>query len=347
MLRPNTSYYSFAFCDPSVTRNGIPALSIYRPCIYTIFYLMLKKQIACDKNFSMHVGEANMMGQMNVQPEPAKTAKNSYDSPLLNAEWLASLSHELRGPLTAIQGYARMLLRHEERISSEERHEFLQAITQGSDRIASVLDRFLDIAGLEAGTVQLHTLPVDMVQLVQDVLLAEQQEYPDHHVAFTLRPVNTSTSSLDQNLFVIQADDSLIRKMLVQLLDNAQKYSAACTPIEVTLSCYALTQKLTQIPARIYKQFQEPDQQIVEVSIQDQGIGIPIADHERIFERFERVDMQLTREVSGLGLGLTMCKYIVARHYGAIWVESIPGKGSTFHVLLPAARKGPTPFTYT
>jgi two-component system phosphate regulon sensor histidine kinase PhoR len=101
-----------------------------------------------------------------------------------------------------------------------------------------------------------------------------------------------------------------------------------------------------QIPPQIRTQLSGgKDQQLVELSIQDHGIGIPIADHERIFERFERVDMQLTRQVTGLGLGLTMCKYIVALHHGAIWVESTLNEGSTFHVLFPAVQKGPTPLS--
>ncbi len=283
----------------------------------------------------MHVRETKLMDEINAHEEPTKVDQHSQTPPALNAEWLASLSHELRGPLTAIQGYASMLLRHKERISPAERQDFLQAIYDGSNRIASVLDRFIDIANLEAGMIHLHPHPVDMAQLVQDVLHTVRQECPDNNLLVTFKQEIDPTLTLDQDLFVINADGSLIRKMLIQLLDNAQKYSASCTPIEVTLSYTSLRQRLPAIPPQIRVQLPQQDQRLVELSIQDHGIGIPTADLERIFERFERVDMQLTREVSGLGLGLTMCKYIVALHHGAIWVESLPGKGSTFHVLFP------------
>jgi signal transduction histidine kinase len=276
-----------------------------------------------------------MMDEMNIQAEPAHAVQNAHMTSLLNTEWLATLSHELRGPLTAIQGYASMLLRHEDRISSEERHEFLQAITKGGDRLAAVLERFLDIANLEAGTIQLHSLPVDLVQLVQDIIVTEQPACPNNTIIFTLQPENDVTLSQDHSAFVIQADSSLLQRMFIQLLDNAQKYSARCTPIEIRLSRLSLKPDLVHIPPHIHAQFQGMDHQFVELSIQDQGIGIPIPDHERIFQRFERVDMRLTREVNGLGLGLTLCKYIVTLHHGAIWVESMPGKGSTFHVLFP------------
>ena len=277
------------------------------------------------------------MDEINAHEEPAKTVQRSQTSLVLNPEWLVSLSHELRSPLTAIQGYASMLLRHNERISSEERLEFLQAISKSSNRMAGVLDRFLDIANLEAGMIQLHLLPIDMGQLVQEVLLAEQRECPDNNVSLTFKQESHPGLPLDQHQFIINADSSLIHKMLIQLLDNAKKYSAACTPIEVTLSYTSLSKRCMHVPPRIREQLPEQDQQLVELSIQDHGIGIPIADQERIFERFERVDIQLTREDSGLGLGLTMCKYIVALHNGAIWVESTLGEGSTFHVIFPAA----------
>lgn len=276
-----------------------------------------------------------MMDESNTQPASAKATQDAPSSPLLNAEWLASLSHELRGPLTAIQGYASVLLRHDASISPEERQDFLRAIMKGGNYIASVFDRFLDIANLEAGTIQLQPLPIDIAQLVQDVLLVKQREYPDNTITFLLQPKRDAALLSDQRSFVIQADSSLLRKMLSQLIDNAQKYSTAHTPIEVTLSYLTLNESPMPISDWIAAQNPAPDQCFVELSIQDHGIGIPSADHKRIFERFERVDMQLTREVSGLGLGLTLCKYIIELHHGAIWVESTPGKGSTFHVLFP------------
>jgi signal transduction histidine kinase len=285
----------------------------------------------------MYIREKIMMDEMDTHEEPAKAAQRSQTSLALNPEWLASLSHELRSPLTAIQGYASMLLRHNERISSEERQEFLQAISQSSIRLAGVLDRFLDVANLEAGLIQIHPLPIDMGQLVQEVLLARQQEYLNNNVSLTIKQQSDPTVLPDQHQFVINADSSLIHKMLVQLLDNAHKYSAAHTPTEVTLSGTSLSQSRMHIPPRMRAQLPVQAQRLVELSVQDHGIGIPLADQERIFERFERVNMQLTREVPGLGLGLTMCKYIVALHHGVIWVESTPGEGSTFHVLFPAA----------
>lgn len=255
--------------------------------------------------------------------------------PALNAEWLASLSHELRSPLTAIQGYTTILLRHEERITPEEHHEFLQAIAEGSNRLNSVLDRFLEVASLEMGTTSFHPLPLDLLQLVQDVLAAELQKYPESTISLIVKDDHDSIIPVQQRQCVIQGDLSLLQKMLIQLLDNAQKYTNTSPSITVTLATQILDQHTEQIPPRIHGYIQEHQQRFVHVFVQDNGIGISNADYERIFERFERADMQLTRPISGLGLGLTLCKYIVALHDGTIWVESLPGKGSTFHMLFP------------
>src|SRR5579864_6524070 len=154
----------------------------------------------------MYTRETITMDETNAHEEPANATQRPQNPLALNAEWLASLSHELRGPLTAIQGYTSMLLRHKDRISPEEHQEFLQAISQGSGRMACVLDRFLDIANLEAGTIQLHPEPVDMNQLVGDILLATQQKRPDKSLSLTFEQESDPTLPPDQRLFIINAD---------------------------------------------------------------------------------------------------------------------------------------------
>jgi signal transduction histidine kinase len=277
-----------------------------------------------------------MADETNSQEEITDTIQ-SAPVPALNAEWLSSLSHELRSPLAVIQGYATLLLRHEERITPEERSEFLQAITEGSDRMASVLDSLLDVASLEMGTVLFHPLPFDLFQFVQSMLMIEQQKYPASTFSLILKDEDASTISVHQRHCVVQGDRLLLQKMLIQLLDNAHKYTTTSSSITITLAFQGFDQSIGQVPPRIHAYMQEREQHVVQLSIRDEGIGLANADFERIFERFERVDMQLTSSVSGLGLGLTLCKYIIALHDGVIWVESLPGQGSTFHMLFPTA----------
>lgn len=277
-----------------------------------------------------------MNDETNSQEEIAHTMQ-FVPTPVLNAEWLASLSHELRSPLAAIQGYATLLLRHEGRITPEEDYEFLQAITEGSNRLNSVLDSLLDVASLEMGTMSFHPLPLDLLQLVQGTLATEQQKYSESTISLIVKDEYDAMSSTQQRHCIIQGDQALLQKLLMQLLDNAQKYTATSPSITVTLTSQGCDQDTGQVPPRIHAYIQKHTQHLVQLSIRDEGIGISNADSERIFERFERVDIQLTSPVSGLGLGLTLCKYIVALHDGVIWVESFPGEGSTFQMLFPTA----------
>jgi signal transduction histidine kinase len=276
-----------------------------------------------------------MKNEKNTREEIANTIQ-APATLALNAEWLANLSHELRSPLATIQGYATLLLRHAERITPEEQHEFLEAIAEGSNRIASVLDSLLDVASLEMGTIPFHPHPLDLHQLVQNVLAAEQQKYPESTIS--LRMQDGTMISEQRHPCIIRGDRLLIHKMLRQLLDNAQQYVTASTfpSITITLAFQEFEQPIGPVPPQIRTYMQEHQPPFVHLSVRDEGVGIPNTAYERIFERFERIDMQLTSPVSGLGLGLTMCKYIVALHNGVIWVESLPNKESTFQILFPA-----------
>ena len=275
--------------------------------------------------------EAHKAVELMINRQPPSSAE------FLNAEWLAGVSHELRSPLAAIKGYASLLLRHEGKLAAEERREFLYAISESSDRITQLLDSFLELAHLEASEVQLHLASLDMVQLVQEVIArvsSEAQSNSNGSTSSSRITFRQEAETLSAPApCIIQADRLLIQRMIIHLLDNAQKYSAQDALINVTITLYAQARQI-RLPARLLSQL-EGQQPVVELRIQDQGIGILPQDHERIFERFQRVDTNLTREVAGLGLGLTICKRIVDLHHGLIWVESMLGSGSTFHVLLP------------
>src|SRR5947209_2230976 len=192
-------------------------------------------------------------GRAGEQLETAEQNMSPEAMELFKAELLATVSHELRSPLASIKGYAGTLLRHESRISREERHEFLVAIAAASDHLERIIDRLLEISQLETGTISIERSPVDVVVYPVQVLLPQGS---------------------------------------------------------------ALTR-------------------MVEVCVCDYGLGIPPEHLEWIFDRFHRVDTRLTREVNGLGLGLTICKHIVKLHDGMIWAESCPSGGSAFHVRLP------------
>lgn len=237
------------------------------------------------------------------------------------AELLATVSHEFRGPLASIKGYAATLLRHQERLSPEEQHDFLQAIVAGSERLEHLVHRVLTLAHLERGALPLTMKTFPLRPLLQEVLATYEQRFPRRHFSLVLDEPATS------QFLQILADRQRIREVLEEVLENAINYSPEGSPIAIEGSFRAHT-----APDRE----QIPPSWEVELQVRDQGVGIPPEQLSLIFNQFARVDRSLARAVDGLGLGLALCQRIIVLHGGRIWAESLPEKGSTFHIVLPA-----------
>jgi signal transduction histidine kinase len=240
------------------------------------------------------------------------------------------VGHELRSPLAAIKGYAATLLRHEQSLPREERHEFLEAIGQASERLQEVIERLLEMSQLAANSVRIERFPVAVARLVEDAVLAAKAQ-TDHrssgHFIFVVRnELGLDVSGMGEAL--VKGDARRLRRVLDHLLENAIKYSPDGGVIAVTLrlcedaSRYAATGAVAAM---------------VEIEVRDSGVGIPPEHLERVFERFHRVDARLAREDEGMGLGLAIARRIVELHGGAIWAESGSDAGSVFHVRLPLA----------
>ncbi len=252
----------------------------------------------------------------------------------LHSEMLATLSHELRSPLASIKGYVTTLLRHDQQISVSERRTFLEAINEGSNRLEQVINRLMELAQLEAGTVSLQLTAVDLGQLVEEVMTMAARRYTERidvpaEQRFSFEQWDCAKQQASEPV-IIQADRHRLRMMLENLIDNALKYSAPDSRIEIILTRRCIDEQHLAAAGEAPLQVE-----MVELCVRDHGIGIAPDQIEHIFERFQRVDMQLTRQDEGLGLGLAICKRIVDLHRGSLWAESQPGRGSTFHVLLP------------
>jgi signal transduction histidine kinase len=265
---------------------------------------------------------------------------------LFKAELLATVSHELRSPLASIKGYTATLLRHERRISRVERREFLVAIQEASNRLELIIDRLLEMSQLETGAIQIASSAVDVVRLVREAIAVSQQRissHPSDDVSFHLH-LKDGAGQLTHEEPLIKADPRCLREVLDHLLENAVNYSPEGGAIDVILR--PVPQGLVH-EVRAESTMARPSATItrhmLEICVCDHGVGIPPEHLERIFDRFHRVDTRLTRETSGLGLGLTICKYLVELQEGLIWAESCPAGGSAFHVWLPLeeAEKSP------
>jgi PAS domain S-box-containing protein len=228
----------------------------------------------------------------------------------LKSEFVATVSHELRTPLTSIKGYAEVLLMEAAGKLNEQQQHFLQIIKDNVERLTVLLNDLLNISHLEARRVTMNKQSLDLSALAKQALdqLRRRAQAEGKEMTFTL---DDSPDPLP-----VKGDAERIRQILLNLLSNAYLY----TPADGSI-----TLRLRQIGEQ------------VQIDVQDTGIGIPLAEQQRVFERFYRGEHPLVLESAGTGLGLAIAKQLVEMHGGSLWLESrgIPGEGSTFSFTLP------------
>jgi PAS domain S-box-containing protein len=223
------------------------------------------------------------------------------------SDFVATASHELRTPLAAVYGAARTLLRSDIEIPGDQRDRFLEIIVSETERLTAIVSQILLAGQLEEGRVDVTTAATDLKPLAESALDSARLRAPEK---IELR--------LEQNgaPAVALADEDKLRQVLVNLLDNAIKYSPDGGEVVVEL---------------------EGGNGRARLAVRDRGLGIPPGEHERIFEKFYRLDPALTRGVGGSGLGLFISRELVSRMGGSLSVRSQPGEGAAFVVDLPAA----------
>ena len=229
-------------------------------------------------------------------------------------DFVANVSHELRTPLTAIKGYAETLLGP----AGEQRDtalRFLHVIDRHSERLGRLIDDLLTLSDLEFGRTPLRRRPIPVGAAIDDVL----QMLGDRA---TQRDV-TVTTGIAPDVPLAYADGDQLRQVLINLVDNAIKYTAPGGRVVVR----ARAAVLDGVTA-------------VEIAIVDTGVGIPSQDLPRLTERFFRVDKARSRELGGTGLGLAIVKHIVQGHAGRLAIESTLGEGTTVRVILPTSEAG-------
>ncbi len=226
-------------------------------------------------------------------------------------DFVANVSHELRTPLTAIKGYAETLLgaAGDDRATAL---RFLEVVDRHSERLGRLIDDLLTLSDLEFGRTPFRRRPIPVGPAIDDVLQILAERAAQHGVAVM--------SDVAPDLPLAFADGDQIRQVLINLVDNAIKYSTEGGRVVVR----ARSGELGGAPA-------------VVLSVADTGVGIPSQDLPRLTERFFRVDKARSRELGGTGLGLAIVKHIVQAHGGRLTIESALGQGTTVQVALPAA----------
>jgi signal transduction histidine kinase len=225
-------------------------------------------------------------------------------------EFVLTASHELRSPLTSVQGFAELLMMERDSLTQRQ-VETVEIILDNCRHLVRLLNDLLDLARSDAGRLTIRRRPAQLTPLIEEVVRTLRAQ--------TDGSEQTLTAAIEPNLPLVEVEPDRIRQILVNLITNAHEYSPERASIQVS--------------ARV------SDNAVV-IDVTDNGPGIPPAQMEHIFERFVRGDAGLTQRVGGTGLGLAITKSLVELHGGTIAVDSEVGRGSTFEVVLPLAPPG-------
>lgn len=238
----------------------------------------------------------------------AAEAQLHMETERLRNSLLSSISHDLRTPLAAIVGASSSLSEEDTKLTPESRRALSRDILEASRRMSALVTNVLEMARLQSGTIQLKLEWYPLEEVIGGVLTRLKERLAEHPVSVDLA----------EDLPWVSMDGSLIEQVLVNLVENAVKYTPRGTPIE--------------IDAKL-------DGEEVVVEVADRGPGLPPGTEERVFEKFYRAQEEGSQ--GGVGLGLAICRAIVEAHGGRIWAENRPGGGASFKFSLPAGGAPP------
>jgi signal transduction histidine kinase/DNA-binding response OmpR family regulator len=226
------------------------------------------------------------------------------------SEFVATASHELRSPLTSIKGFVELLHRSPETMTDRQR-EFIEIILKSTDRLTELVSHLLDVARIDADHVEIDRRPIDTGEAVREVaqLMGPRIEERHQHLTVHIAP----------RVGLALADPARLRQIVANLLTNAHLYTEEGGAIDVRV---------------------EPERAWIQISVADTGVGMTPEEASQVFERFYR-GRDGGSQTPGTGLGMSIVKSLVELHGGRIEVESEPGAGSTFRVMLPAAIPAP------
>ena len=228
-------------------------------------------------------------------------------------DFIANVSHELKTPITSIKGSVETLLQEEE-MDGSTLNRFLKIILRHSDRLNSIIEDLLTLSRIEQGqmTVVEHLQVTSINQLIQQVLQVCEHSASEKGIKLEMN---------GDEILDAAVNPPLLEQALINLVENAIKYSDAKSLVTLSLE-------------------KQADKFII--GVKDHGFGIESKHHERIFERFYRIDVARSRKLGGTGLGLSIVKHIIQAHQGTISLTSTPGEGSTFLIQIPFVEMNPT-----
>lgn len=222
----------------------------------------------------------------------------------LKSEFISTISHELRTPLSSIYGFTELMVKKQ--LPNEKQAKYLQTIHAETERLTHLVNDFLDVQRMEAGSQMYDREQLDIEPVIRDMMTFYEASSLKHQFELI---------TVDDRPYELFADCQKFKQLMSNLISNAVKYSPKGGKITVELAHHDHS---------------------VSIKVKDQGIGIPSDALDRLFDKFYRVDNSDSREIGGTGLGLPICQEIVRGHAGEIHVESVQHEGSTFVVVIPS-----------
>ena len=305
----------FAIDDAAIGRPYME--TVRNPDLQKLISRMQRKKKSATQEISvLYPRERSYLVSVRVSPRYREIVVVIFDITefknleRIKADFVANVSHELRTPLTSIKGYIETLL-DRSYDTAEEKKNFLEIIEENTDRLIAIASDLLVLSELESGEADPRNSRKGHEEI--DIRETIVRSVGSLDSLFSKKGVNLSLE-IEDALPPYRANRFLVERMIINLVENSAKY----TPENGSVSVRATTLNGT-----------------LRIEVEDNGIGIPPEHHERIFERFYRVDKNRSREIGGTGLGLSIVKHIVIQHGGTIEVKSVEGEGSTFTIELP------------
>jgi signal transduction histidine kinase/HAMP domain-containing protein/putative methionine-R-sulfoxide reductase with GAF domain len=295
---------SIAFAPMLFEGRGIGTLWVGRPFRGTFS----DKQLALLKTFAeqavIAIQNARLFHEIQDKSRQLEVA-NKHKS-----EFLANMSHELRTPLNAIIGFSEVLLERMFGEINEKQDDYLRDIHSSGRHLLTLINDILDLSKIEAGRMELEVSTFDLTSALSNAMTLVRERAQRHAISLA--------QQVEPQLGEITADERKFKQILVNLLSNAVKFTPDGGRIEVS-ACR--------------------EEHNVVIAVHDTGIGIAAEDQATVFEEFRQVGRDYTNKQEGTGLGLALTKKFVELHGGRIWLESEPGKGSTFTFTIPAGHE--------
>ncbi|HUI89133.1 MAG TPA: ATP-binding protein [Anaerolineales bacterium] len=256
----------------------------------------------------------NQLAEANIKILELETSSQAgANRPSEQAEVIASISQELRQPMSSIVGYTDLLLGESIGILGALQRKFVERIKASTERLGSLIDDMIQVTTLESGLSEMKPEPVDLNTIIDNAMAYTSSQVREKNISLHL--------DLPKRLSPLNADRESLQQIMIHLLQNA----GAATPVEGTIHLKVQTTS-------------EKEQDYIMIQVTDSGGGIPAEDLPRVFTRLYRADNVLIQGIGDTGVGLSIAKTLTEAQHGRIWVDNEPGKGATFSVLMPISK---------